>query len=58
MERNKTLRDAQRCNVGFRLRRLVALAQPHRLSLCYLPVQRLKISAAFVPPKPNEFDSA
>src|SRR5262249_38831313 len=24
----------------------------------YLPVQRLKISAAFVPPKPKEFESA
>jgi len=24
----------------------------------YLPVQRLKINAAFVPPKPKEFDSA
>ena len=24
----------------------------------YLPLQRLKINAAFVPPNPNEFDSA
>ena len=24
----------------------------------YLPLQRLKINAAFVPPKPNEFDRA
>jgi hypothetical protein len=24
----------------------------------YFPVQRLKISAALVPPKPNEFESA
>ena len=28
------------------------------LAIVYLPDQRLKISAALVPPKPNEFESA